>query len=184
LINDENQIPCYDIAGTMCDAIKGRTDYIAKFGAPQDMTQTFATIIHLAPKMGVEELMVVRKQLTALLGKEFVMQADEDKKMINGVVAENIDYKRPMDGEVIFRMKELAKERNIQYTPSQDMQAALNTYLDLKGKTDPMEPIAPLAVPQYNPGAPMVDMSGGNFPGGNQPPNFPPPGGNMPVYNP
>ena len=89
-----------------------------------------------------------------------------------------------MDGEVIFRMKELAKERNIQYTPSQDMQAALNTYLDLKGKTDPMEPIAPLAVPQYNPGAPMVDMNGGNFPGGNQPPNFPPPGGNMPVYNP
>ena len=82
------------------------------------MTQTFATLIHMAPKMGVEELMVVRKQLTALLGKEFALQADEDKKIINGVVAENIDFKRPMDGEVIYRMKELAKERNIQYTPS------------------------------------------------------------------
>ena len=97
----------------MCDAVKGRGDYIGKFGAPQDMTQTFATLIHMAPKMGVEELMVVRKQLTNLLGKEFALQADEDKKIINGVVAENIDYKRPMDGEVIYRMKELAKERNI-----------------------------------------------------------------------
>ena len=57
---------------------------------------------------------------------------------------------------------------------------ALNTYLELKGKTDPMEPTAPLAVPQYNPGA-----FGGGPPGGfdpnQQPPNFPPPGGNMPL---
>ena len=72
LINDEGRIPCYDIAGTMCDQVKGRIEYIAKFGAPQDMTQTFATLIHIAPKMQVEELMEVRKQLTGLLGKEFV----------------------------------------------------------------------------------------------------------------
>jgi len=67
----------------------------------------------MAPKMGVEELMVVRKELTKLLGKEFALEADENKKIINGVVAEKIDFKRPMDGEVIYRMKELAKERNI-----------------------------------------------------------------------
>ena len=52
------------------------------------------------------------------MGKEFVAQADEDKKLINPLVAENIDFKKPMDGEIIFRMKELAQERNIQYTPS------------------------------------------------------------------
>jgi hypothetical protein len=85
------------------------------------MTQTFATLIHIAPKMQVEELMEVRKQLTSLLGKEFAAQSDLDKKLINPLVAENIDFKKPMDGEIIFRMKELAQERNIQYTPSQDM---------------------------------------------------------------
>lgn len=61
LINDENQIPCYDIACTMCDQIKGRLDYLGKFGPPKDMHQTFATVIHVAPKLGVEELEVVRK---------------------------------------------------------------------------------------------------------------------------
>ena len=34
LINDEGRVPCYDIASTMCDQVKGRIEYIAKFGAP------------------------------------------------------------------------------------------------------------------------------------------------------
>ena len=85
------------------------------------MTQTFATLIHVAPKLQVEELMEVRKQLSALLGKEFATQADQDKKLVNPLVAGKVDAKKPSDGEIIFRMKELAKERNIQYAPSQDM---------------------------------------------------------------
>ena len=42
-----------------------------------------------------------------------------------------------MDGEIIYRMKELAQERNIQYTPSQDMQFALNSYMELKMAQEP-----------------------------------------------
>ena len=66
-------IPCYDITVTMCDQVRGRLEYISKFGAPPDMTQTFATITHAAPKLGVEELMKVRKQFESLLGKEFIL---------------------------------------------------------------------------------------------------------------
>ena len=71
------------------------------------------------------------------MGKEFVQQADEDKKIINPVVADGIDFKIPSDGEVIYRMRQLAKERNIAYTPSFEMQNALNSYLDMKGLADP-----------------------------------------------
>ena len=39
-------------------------EYISKFGAPKDMNQTFATIIHVAPKLGIDELMIIRKWLT------------------------------------------------------------------------------------------------------------------------
>lgn len=75
LINDENLIPCYDITNTMLDQIKGRLDAIARFGPSKDMTQTFATVIHVAPKMGCEELMQLRAQLECLMGKEFTLQA-------------------------------------------------------------------------------------------------------------
>ena len=97
----------------MCDQIKGRLDYLGKFGPPKDMHQTFATVIHVAPKLGVEELDVVRKQLVALLGEEFALQADEDKAMINPVVAENIDLKKIEDGQVIYRLRQLAKELSL-----------------------------------------------------------------------
>jgi len=113
LINEEGLVPCYDITSTMCDQVNGRIEYISKFGAPPDMTQTFATIIHVAPKLNVDELMTVREQLDRLLGKEFTMQADEDYKFINPMVADNIDFKKPLDGHVIYRMRQLAKERNI-----------------------------------------------------------------------
>jgi len=129
----------------------------------------------------VEELMLVKKQLEVLLGKEFVLQAEEDKSMINVLVAQNIDFKKPMDGEVIYRMRQLAKERNIQYEPSHDARIALNNYLDFKGVNDPMEESVQKAKaqPYYNPNAQMP------------PPNLPPPGdfghfppgGNAPVPN-
>ena len=138
LINDENLVPCFDITSTMCDQIKGRLDAISKFGPSKDMTQTFATVIHVAPKLGVEELMQLRAQLECLLGKEFVLQAQEDKSVINPVVAEHIDFKIPEDGEVVYRMLQLAKERNIDYTPSHDMSMALNMYIERTGKPHPL----------------------------------------------
>ena len=95
-----------------------------------------------------------------MLGKEFTLQADEDKSIINPMVAENIDFYKPNDGHVIYRMRQLAKERNIQYEPSYDMRIALNNYLDFKGLSDPFDEgnaqpkyVAPAGgVPQYNPG--------------------------------
>jgi len=97
------------------------------------MTQTFATLIHIAPKLEVEELTNVRKHLIDLMGKEFAQKADEDKNAINPFIAENIDFMKPDDGHVVYRMRQLAKERNIQYEPSYDMKMALNSYLDRKG---------------------------------------------------
>lgn len=102
--------------------------------------------------------------MTKLLGKEFVAQADEDKDTLNPVVRDNIDLRVPEDGEVVYRMRQLAKERNVAYEPSYDMRTALNNYLDRKGLGDPMDDGAGqpmMAAPVYNPGPPM---------------NMPPPG--------
>ena len=63
LISEENMIPCYDVVSSMCDQVNGRLGYIEKFGAPDDMKTTFATLIHAAPKLDVDELMQVRKVL-------------------------------------------------------------------------------------------------------------------------
>ena len=47
------------------------------------MTTTFATLIHVAPKLGVEELVIVRNNLVGLMGSDFAKRADTDKLFIN-----------------------------------------------------------------------------------------------------
>lgn len=115
--------------------------------------------------------MEVEKQLTAIMGKEFALQAREDKNIINPLVASNIDFIKPEDGHVVYRMRQLAKERNIQYEPSYEMRLALNSYCDRKGLGDPMDEGGAKAMiagpPQYQPGVdPGAGGMGGMPPGG------------------
>lgn len=69
LINEESLIPCFDIISIMCDQLLGRLKTIEKFGPPKDMDQTFRTLVYAAPRLEVDELIEVRKQLGRLLGK-------------------------------------------------------------------------------------------------------------------
>ena len=50
------------------------------------MNTTFCTIIHSAPKLDVEELMQVRKQLSTMLEPELVKEADTNYDLLNPVV--------------------------------------------------------------------------------------------------
>ena len=81
------------------------------------MNATFATVIHAAPKLEVDELLEVRKQLACLLEPEFVKECDSNYDLLNPVVrkillylialvkvAKNIDFKTPEEGEVIMRL--------------------------------------------------------------------------------
>lgn len=62
------------------------------------MKTTFATLIHVAPKMDCEELMKVRKTLIGLLDNEFAKECDHNYALINPVIAENIDIKKMDEG--------------------------------------------------------------------------------------
>lgn len=101
------------------------------------MKTTFATIIHAAPKFGIEELIKVRKMLSSMLDESFVKECDTNYALINPVVAENIDIKRLDEGEVILRLVNLAKEKNIDYLPSQTATQALHAYCLRKGIAPP-----------------------------------------------
>jgi hypothetical protein len=162
-------VPVYDVVHTMCDQVNGRLTYIGKYGKPNDMDETFATIIHAAPKLDVEELLKVKAQLSMLMDEKFVNECRTNKDLINKTVAENIDFKKIEDGASGLRMINLADERNIQYKPSMDVASAVQGYCVRKGFPVPPSCIDGGAQPAYIP-QPV------NF---NAPPpsNMPPPGG-------
>ncbi len=92
-------------------------------------------------------------------------------------VAQNIDFKKPEDGEVVLRMVNLAKERNIEYTPSHESCQALGAYCLRKG-IPPPEGVGGVdgPMPQYVPQPAAVD-----FAALDQPPN---PNGGQPMMAP
>ena len=87
LINEEGQIPCFDVVSTYCDQVNGRLTQIEKFGAPKDMNQAFATIIHCAPKLDIKELMDVSKILSKILADDFVRECRSNYDLLNPVVS-------------------------------------------------------------------------------------------------
>lgn len=50
------------------------------------MAQTFHTLIYAAPRLEIDELVIVRNQLGRLLGKEFVIMSDSDESCVHKVV--------------------------------------------------------------------------------------------------
>jgi len=135
--------------------VNGRLHSIEKFGPPKDMDMTFHTLAHVAPKMDVDELNLVRYQLGLLLGKEFLIKSDQDRSCIHKTINEKIDIFVPEEGQVIKRLVELAKERNIQYTPSAEARQQLTDYCLRKEIANPLEGgKAANIIPQYNPPMP------------------------------
>jgi hypothetical protein len=192
LISEEGMIPCYDVISSMCDQLNGRLTYIEKFGPPEDMKQTFATLIHAAPKMDCEELMMVRKVLVGLLDQEFAKECDTNYALLNPVIAENIDMKKCDEGQVILRLVQLAKEKNVDYIPSQASAQAMHAYCLRKGIPPPggVGVDAPVYAPIPDPKIINIEMQGGQLPPGYNPghgtggmPN-PGYGGQPPAYMP
>ena len=132
--------------------------------------------------MDIKELLEVRKQLSAILAPEFVRESDVNYDLINPVVAANIDYRKPEDGEVVLRMVNLAKERNIDYTPTHESIVSMHAYCQRKG-IPPPEGVggADGPVPQYVPQPAPVNFAAMDQPpaGGNMPPPGYNPGGGM-----
>ena len=58
------------------------------------MNTTFATIIHAAPKLDVQELVTVRQHLAKILAPEFVRECDTNYDLINSVVSLNLPKRR------------------------------------------------------------------------------------------
>lgn len=199
-------IPCFDIISILCDQLNGRLKTIEKFGPPKDMDQNFRTLIYAAPRMEIDELLQVRRQLEKILGKEFVLAADTDEEALNKVVsiktlgifvslftsdflfsfqvAANINIRIPEEGEKVKRLIEIARERNIDYKPSSEAIAALRDYCDRKGMENPLGGstnhhvvVDNMIPPPYNPNMGFEV----NYQMPPPPQNY---GGGMPAYQP
>ena len=77
--------------------------------------------------------------------------------MFNEQVVANINIRIPEEGEKIKKLVEIAKDKNIDYKPSNEALIALRDYCDRKGLDNPLNQVQQRAVvdgaipPPYNP---------------------------------
>jgi len=180
LINDESFVPCLDVVSVLCDQIVGRVSAIQKFGVPPDMHQTLYTLIYAAPRCEIEELNTVRIMLSSLLGRSFTDKADNDPDCINRMIRDNINLRMPEEGEKINKLVEIAKQKNIDYKPSEESATYLALYLDRNAAKSHFNPASGgINQPMYEPVAPQqyITHPYQGPPHDQNPPYFPPPSG-------
>jgi hypothetical protein len=97
------------------------------------MEQTLHSLIYAAPRIDIDEMIQIRSMLVKLKGPEFVKESDTNPQVINKVIIENINLRIPEEGEKISKLMEIAKEKNINYQPSQEAKAAYSLYIDRTG---------------------------------------------------
>lgn len=115
-----------------------------------------------------------------LLDQEFAKECDTNYALLNPVIAENIDMKKCDEGQVILRLVQLAKEKNVDYIPSSTSAQAMHAYCLRKGIPPPggVGVDAPVYAPMPDPMIVNIEMQGGQVP-----PGYPNPGpgaGGMP----
>ncbi len=93
-----------------------------------------------------------------LLEKKFVQECYTNYDLLNPLVAANVDYKTIEQGEVIFKLVTLAKERNISYVPTQESTTLLFAWCLRRNITPPITELGAPA-PVY---APMPEVFDAN----------------------
>ena len=98
----------FTIASQICVEMKEKLPVGERYGAPQQYHQQLYTIVHMADKLDVEELLDIQDLLREKMGRAFVLKGLHDETVIDPIVAANIDMHSKQSGLIIERMIELA----------------------------------------------------------------------------
>ena len=117
IIRLEDMITVYDILGPLCEIIKERITYICEASeVPIDIKPQLDTIIYASTRVDIEELLQLRTLVQRKFGNYYIQAADQNQaNTVNINVIEKLRIKTPVDALLIIRLKQLCKEKKVNY---------------------------------------------------------------------
>ena len=117
IIREEDMITAYDILGPLCEILKERASYIVcNSECPPDLRAQLDTIIYASTRIDFEELLKLRSMIMQRFGQSYVAKAESNAdKLVNINLIEKLKIKPPSDVFVTIRLKQLCKEKKIQF---------------------------------------------------------------------
>ena len=117
IIRLEDTITVYDILGPLCEILKERITYLCTASeVPPDIKAQLDTIIYASSRIDVDDLYQLRNLVQRQYGSYYIEAADQNKDgLVNVNVVEKLKIKPPVDAFLTIRLKQLCKEKKINY---------------------------------------------------------------------
>lgn len=133
IIREDFTMESYEIIELLCELVHERVKYLSSTKeCPPDLLEAVTTLIWCTPRVDIEELNEVKKQLIKKFGKEFGKNAEEStNENINERLMNKLSVKPPSANLVISYLKEIAAEYNVSWEPTNlgvdDLSSAMPT---------------------------------------------------------
>ena len=117
IIRLEDTITIYDILGPLCEILKERITYLCEAQeVPPDIKAQLDTVIYASSRMDIDDLYQLRTLVQRKYGSYYIDAADQNKDgLVNINVVEKLKIKPPVDAFLTIRLKQLCKEKKINY---------------------------------------------------------------------
>ena len=166
IIRLEDTITVYDILGPLCEILKERITYLCEAQeVPPDLKAQLDTIIYASSRIDVDDLYTLRNLVLRKYGSYYIEAADQNKDgLVNVNVVEKLKIKPPVDAFLTIRLKQLCKEKKINYEFPEEIAPDFGQGMDNQFGGQP-NPYAPNGMGNnpYGPGPGMGPGMGNNF---------------------
>ena len=117
LIREEDYITSYDILGPLLEILKERVTYIISSNeCPPDLRAQLDSVIYASTRLEFEELYKLRDLIMRKYGSAYVQKAENNvDQLVNVNLVEKLKIKPASDAFLIIRLKQLCKEKKIQF---------------------------------------------------------------------
>lgn len=180
IIRLEDTITVYDILGPLCEILKERITYLCEAQeVPPDIKAQLDTIIYASSRIDVDDLYQLRSLVQRKYGSYYIEAADQNKDgLVNINVVEKLKIKPPVDAFLTIRLKQLCKEKKINYEFPEEIAPNFDQGMDNQfgGPQNPYDANAGMGMGGNPYGPPPGNNPYGPPPGNN--PYGPPPGNN------
>ena len=171
VIRLEDTITVYDILGPLCEILKERITYLCTANeVPPDIKAQLDTLIYASTRIDIEELYKLRELVLRQYGSYYIQAAEQNKDgLVNVNVIEKLKIKPPVDAFLTIRLKQLCKEKKINYEFPEEIAPNFDQGMGAMGNNFGGGPPNPYDVNQGMGNNPYAPGSGNDFNNNNNP---------------
>ena len=144
LIREEDLITSYDILTPLLEILKERVTYIiSSIECPSDLRAQLDSVIYASTRMDFEELLKLRDLIGKKYGTDYIQKADNNAdKLVNINLVEKLKIKPASDGFLLIRLKQLCKEKKIDYVFPSEIISDIPDYNNINQNSGDFNPYA------------------------------------------